>query len=141
MITVRHRAELIPIKVAVTKSEFKKMKFENREIYFELSQGISIEQIHLKIRDEFNRLCDTLDNDVKSRTVLSNGPFKKGVLQESDVIYKFRFKEGCRLLHLLDYIRVIGVISSTLSSCFSCHLSFFEPTTEFAVFISLLAFL
>jgi hypothetical protein len=96
-----------------------------------MSQSTTTEQLHLKIRDEFNRLCDTLDNDVKSRIVHSSGPFKKErVLQESGVIYKFCFKEGCRLLHFLDYIRVIGVTSTTLSSCFSCHLRQFRNQTR-----------
>jgi UDP-2,3-diacylglucosamine pyrophosphatase LpxH len=38
------------------------------------------------------------------------------------VIFKFCFKEGCRLLHLLDYIGLIGLTSMTLSSRSSCYL-------------------
>jgi hypothetical protein len=98
------------------------MKFENSEIFFELSRSLSIEQLHLKIRDELNWLRDTHGHNVKPRTIRSNGTFEKGVLQESGVIFKFCFKEGCRLLHLLDYIGLIGVTSMTLSSRSSCHL-------------------
>ena len=117
MITVRYRAELIPIKITLTKSELMNMKFENSGIYFELSRGISIKQIHLKIHDEFNWLCDTQGNNVKPRTIRSNGHFKRvGILQESGVVGKFCFKEGCRLLHYFDCIGVLGLTTTTMSS-------------------------
>jgi hypothetical protein len=87
-----------------------------------MSQSTTIEQLHFKIRDELNWLRDTQGHNVKPRSVRSNNTFEKGVLQESGVIYKFCFKEGCRLLHLLDYIGPIGVTSMTLSSRSSCHL-------------------
>ena len=42
-------------------------------------------------------------------------PAKKArVLQEANVIFKFCCKEGCRLLHHLDYIGVIGLTTTAL---------------------------
>jgi hypothetical protein len=53
--------------------------------------------------------------------VMNNNPCKKtGLLQETNVVYKFSCnKEGCRLLQNMNYI---GLTSTTLSRRLTCHL-------------------
>jgi hypothetical protein len=78
--------------------------------------SITSKPLHHKIIDEFKKLGDTLENNVKLRTIRNNGPCQKAkVLQDAGVVYKFCFKEGCRLLHHLNYIGVIGLTTATLS--------------------------
>jgi hypothetical protein len=53
--------------------------------------------------------------------LMNNNPCKKsGLLQETNVVYKFSCnKEGCRLLQNINYI---GLTSTTLSRRLTCHL-------------------
>jgi hypothetical protein len=79
--------------------------------------NITNKQLHLKITDEFKKLGDAFDHNVKLRTMRNNGPCQKaGALHEAGVVYKFCFKEGCRLLHYLNYIGGIGLTTATLST-------------------------
>jgi hypothetical protein len=52
---------------------------------------------------------------------MNNNPCKKsGLLQETNVVYKFSCnKKGCRLLPNINYI---GLTSTTLSQRLTCHL-------------------
>jgi hypothetical protein len=111
MITVRHRSKLIPRQI---NSKLKNMKFEDPEKNLKLSQSVKSEQLHHKIIDELNRLSETHDN-VKLRTICSDDHCKKGIFHATGAVCTFCFKEGCRLLHLLDCIGVIGLTTTTLS--------------------------